>query len=80
MKADVSLSQLWFNQSLLSFFFRNQARETLDEIISAAGGKNNPDAFQELENAIEDHYDSLGDFEEDCYNASLEEMLDTLDL
>ena len=78
MKADVTLSQIWFNQSLLSFFFRDQARETLDKIISVAGGKNNPDAFEELEEAVESYYEDLDEFEEDLYNEQTDDILANL--
>ena len=78
MTANVSLQQIYFNPTILDFFFRKQARNTFEELINRAG--NSPTAFQELEDAIEGYYMSLEDFEEDCYNLSAEEILDSLEV
>ena len=78
MTVDITLSQMWFNTSLIDFFFRSQAQRTFEELVERVGGRDSEDDFNELEDRIESNYDSWEDFEEDCYNNSVEEMLDYL--
>ena len=33
MKAEITMSQLWFNPSILGFFFTTQASETLSNLL-----------------------------------------------
>lgn len=79
MVASITLEQLWFNHTILDFFFRKQARETLEELVERVGGRKSEEKFNELAERIEDVY--VGDldvFEEDCYNASVEQLMDAL--
>lgn len=78
MTADVSLSQLWFNPSLMNFFFRTQAQNTLEELVDRVNGRNDQNAFYELEELIDQNYSDLDDFEEECYNSSVDEILEAL--
>ena len=80
MKATITLQQLWFNATLLDFFFCKQARETFEEMVRIARGDKSQSRFMELENAIEGYYLDLDEFEEDCYNLSAQEILDQLEI
>ena len=53
MKAEVTMSQIWFNNSLSDFFFRDQAYNTLEELVtrSTMSGQDTLDA---LDDATED--------------------------
>lgn len=76
MKADVTLSNLYWNKGVASFFFREQAYKELERLVDMVG---HGDAeMTELEDRIESVYENLDDFEEDCYNASVEELMDIL--
>ena len=78
MKTNVTLSQVYFNYRILDFFFREQARRTFEEIVKRAG--NTQKAFDELSDAIEGYYNSIDEFEEDCYNLTATEILDNLEV
>lgn len=69
MKAEVTMSQIWFNKSLSNFFFRDQAYNTLEELVkrSAMSGQDTLDA---LNNATEDM--DIDDVEETFYSESVE--------
>ena len=76
--SDITLSNIWWNGGIRGFFFRDQAVDTLEELVDAVGGRANPDAFAELESRIESEYNSVEDFEEDCYSSSVEDLLENL--
>ena len=75
---EVTLSNLWWNNGLCSFLFRDQAKETLEELVSAVGGDRDPNAFSDLEERIESAYADVEDFEEDCYNETVDYLLENL--
>ena len=74
----VTLSNIWRNGELRGFLFRDQATETLEELVSAVGGDRDPNLFSELEDRIEQNYDDVEDFEEDCYSEYVEYLLENL--
>lgn len=76
MKADVTLQAIYFNTGVGKFFFREQAYKELENLVKAVGVGS--EAFDELEEAIESCYENIDDFEEDCYNLQLEELLQIL--
>ena len=78
MTADVSLQALWFNKGIASFFFRDQAYDKLEDLVTRVGGRNSQQAFEELEERIEEVYPDLDSFEESCYSESVEDILDYL--
>ena len=80
MTTTITLQQLWFNATLLNFFFRIQAIDTLEEIIDLTGARESESRFNELSEAIEGYYLCLDEFEEDCYNLSAQEILDQLEI
>ena len=75
MKAEITFEQVWYNSSLLNFFFRSQAEKTLNELMDAAKDR------QSALNAIEDYADTydcdLDEIEEMFYNDSIEELAES---
>lgn len=69
MKAEVTISNIYWNKGLSNFFFRDQAYETLDELVkrSTMSGQDTLDA---LDNATEDM--DIDDVEETFYSESVE--------
>ena len=78
MKAEITFSQLWENESLMSFFFREQSIRTLDELMEKVADK------QAAINTIEVHAEinnySVDDVEEMFYEYSVEELADEFGL
>ena len=72
MKAEVTFSELWQNESLMSFFFREQSIRTLDELLEKVADK------KAAINAIVVHADisgySVDDVDEMFYEYSVEEL------
>lgn len=75
---EVTLSNIWWNRGLRGFLFRDQATETLEELVNAVGGDLDPNLFGDLEDRIEQNYADVEDFEEDCYSESVEYLLENL--
>ena len=78
MLADVTLQALYYNKGVAKFFFREQAYETLEDLVDRAGGRESLAAFDELEARIEDVFQNLDDFEDACYNYGTEDILNEL--
>ena len=78
MKAEITFSQLWENESLMSFFFREQSIRTLDELMEKVADK------MAAINAIEVHAEindySVDDVEEMFYEYSVEELAEEFGL
>ncbi len=72
MKAEITFSQVWWNRSILSFFFRSQAENTLNELMERAEEPDN--ALNCVENYAEENDCTLDDIEEIFYNDTLEEI------
>ena len=75
MKAELTIKQLYYNASLMNFFFRNQAENTLNELIEKCEESND-----EIFNAIENYSDDLDEIEEMMYNDSISEIAEALNL
>lgn len=73
MKAEVTISNIYWNNSLSNFFFRKQALSTLEELVkrSAMSGQDTLDA---LDDATEDM--DVDDVEEMFYSESVEYCAD----
>lgn len=69
MKAEVTISNIYWNKGLSNFFFRDQAYNTLEELVkrSAMSGQDTLDA---LDNATEDM--NIDEVEETFYSESVE--------
>lgn len=74
MKANVTMSQVYYNNSLMSFFFRTQAEDTLEEVLDMVTDKEL--AFD----IIEDNFDDLDELEEILYNEPIETVIELLGL
>ena len=78
MKAEVTFSELYWNEAIISFFFRKQSIRTLDELMKKVADKG--DAI----NAIEVHAEISGysvyDVEEMFYEYTVEELAREFDL
>ena len=78
MKAEVTFSELWWNESLMSFFFRKQSIMALDELLEKVADK------RAAINAIEVHAEingySVDDVEEMFYEYSVEELAEEFGL
>ena len=75
MKAELTIKQLYYNASLMNFFFRTQAENTFNELIEKCEESND-----EIFEAIENYSDDLDEIEEMMYNDSIEEIATELGL
>ena len=69
MKAEVTIEQVWLNKSLSDFFFRDQAYNTLEELV-ARSSMGDLDTIYHLNDATEDM--DIDDVEEMFYSESVE--------
>ena len=73
MKAEITTHQLYWNRSLLDFFFRGQASRTLEELFKRASY----DSLQ-VADIIDDYVYmnniDVDEFEEMCYDMSVWEL------
>ena len=75
MKAELTIKQLYYNASVMNFFFRTQSENTFNELIEKCTESND-----EIFNAIENYSDDLDEVEEMFYNDSIEEIAEALGL
>ena len=75
MKAEITIKQLYYNSSIMNFFFRTQSENTFNELLEKCTESND-----EIFDAIENYRDDLDDVEELFYNESLEEIAEELGL
>lgn len=69
MKAEVTISNIYWNKSLSNFFFRDQAYETLEELVKRSA-MNEQDTLDALDDATDDM--DIDDVEEKFYSESVE--------
>lgn len=77
MKAEVTISNIYWNKSLSNFFFRDQAYETLEELVKRSA-MNGHDTLDALDDATEDM--SIDDVEEIFYSESVEYCAEKFDI
>lgn len=75
MKANISINQLYYNASIMNFFFRTQSENTFNELL-----ENVEESNSEIFEAIENYSDDLDEVEEMFYNDSIEEIAQNLGL
>ena len=75
MKAQVSISNLYYNKGLLNFFFRTQSEDEFNNLFDSV-----EEEKEEVFNAIENYSDDLDEIEEMFYNDSIEEIISNLGL
>ena len=68
MKAEVTISNIYWNKGLSNFFFRDQAYNTLEELVSRSV-MNGQDTLDALDDATEDM--DIDDVEETLYSESV---------
>ena len=78
MKAEVTFSELYWNESLMRFFFRGQSIRTLDELMGKVADKG--DAINAIEVHAEINNYSVDDVEEMFYEYTVEELAREFDL
>lgn len=74
MKAEVTFSQVYYNGSLLNFFFRTQATETLRDLLARVDDTD--DALDTIEDYATDYEYEIDDIEEMFYGDTVEELAD----
>ena len=69
MKAEVTISNIYWNKGLSNFFFREQAYETLDELVarSTMSGQDTLDTLDDATDGMD-----IDDVEEMFYSESVE--------
>ena len=75
MNAQVSISQLYYNKSILNFFFRTQSEEEFNNLFDSVE-EDTEDVF----NAIENYSDDLDYIEEMFYSDTTQEIISNLGL
>ena len=74
-KVQLSISNLYYNPSLLNFFFRTQAQNDFNALFESV-----EESKEEVFEAIENYSDDLDEVEEMFYNDSIEEIISNLGL
>lgn len=72
------MSQLYFNDSLMSFFFRDQAKRTLEELMNRAS---EPGSYvlDDVEDYVDEQMDGdLDTLEEMFYEESVEDIAEVI--
>lgn len=72
MRANITFEQLYWNDNLMRFFMRQQARNTLEELLDRA--KDRYDAVKQLGSYFNDDYYSIDTFEEIFYQEEVEKI------
>lgn len=77
MKAEVTISNIYWNKGLSNFFFRDQAYETLEELVkrSTMSGQDTLDALDEATDDMD-----IDDVEETFYSESVEYCANKFDI
>ena len=75
MRVEVTMSEVYSNYTLLSFFFRNQAKETFKELFESV-----QEDSSEVLNAIENYSDNLDEIEELFYSESISDLCEIFGL
>ena len=75
MNAELTIKQLYYNASIMNFFFRTQAENTFNELMEKCEESND-----EIFNAIENYSDDLDTIEEMFYNDDIDEIATELGL
>ena len=81
MKAEITISNLYYNNGLMSFFFRTQSKNTFEELIDKVS-EDKKTVFDAIEaySALEAYSDDLDEIEEMFYNDSIDELCETFGL
>ena len=77
MKAEIDFKTLYNSEVLLDFFFREQAKDTLSDLLKASDSTNY-DIVNAIDSATEDW--DLDDVEEEFYSESISDIINDLNL
>ena len=77
MKAEIDFETLYNSEVLLDFFFREQAKDTLSDLLKASDSTNY--AIVNAINSATEDWD-LDDVEEEFYSESISDIIDDLNL
>lgn len=77
MKAEITIDQVYYNETLFDFFFRKQSQRTLEELLERAKGENieTLDMIDEYADTMEI---TLDDIEEMFYHEGVEELAEEM--
>lgn len=74
MTAEITVSQLYWNPSLMNFFFRSQAEDIFNEVMDRVTIDDKKKAFDYFESLFCD----VDDMEEYLYDGDVDEIVDEL--
>lgn len=73
MTADITFSNLYWNDGLRGFLFRSQSEDTFNEVMGDT--VDSPDTEQMMADFIESMFDDVDDMEEYFYNELPEDIV-----
>lgn len=76
MTADITFSNLYWNESLRGFFFRSQSEDTFNEVTQRV--VNSPSSEKEVGEFLESQFDTVDEMEEYFYEQDAENILDEM--
>lgn len=78
MKAEITFSQLYWNCSLMDFFFREQSKMTVEDLMASV--EDPKTALEKIDAYASENDYELDEIEEMFYEDSVEELAATFDL
>ena len=72
MKAEITFSQLYWNNSLMDFFFRQQSKNTLDELMKRVDSPMK--AIELIDSYVDDNDIDADELDDIFYNDSIEDI------
>lgn len=76
MVVDITMSQLWWNKSLMNYFFRKQSENTLNEVMEKIAVEDYEQSFE----MIDEFFETLDDCEETFYEKPANDIVEMLGL
>lgn len=78
MKAEITMSQLWWNPSVRGFFFRYQSWAAVEELMGMV--EYSEKTYDEVFDAIDEYFDDLDECEETFYSEHLDDIIEMIGL
>ena len=76
MIAEITFSNLYWNDSLRGFFFRSQSEDTFNEVTQLA--VNSPESEEQVGDFFESMFNTVDEMEEYFYEQDAEDILDEM--
>ena len=76
MKAEITFSNLYWNDNLRGFFFRSQSEDTFNEVTQRV--INSPDSEREVGEFLESQFSTVDEMEEYFYEQDAENIIDEM--